>query len=57
MCLWLSVGFCVVWVPGFPVMLDIGADVVASPVILGVSELMGIKLPLHVVRADGEPES
>lgn len=34
---------------GVPVILGVGADVVASPVILGVSEHLGVQLPLGVL--------
>ena len=38
-------------------MLGVGEDVVASLVILGVSEHLGVKLPLGVVGVVGEPVS
>jgi hypothetical protein len=36
------------------IMMGVGADVVASPVILGVSEHLGVRLPLGVIGVGGE---
>lgn len=41
----------VFWIPGsllVPVKLGVGAGAVASPVILGVSEFLGVELPLGI---------
>jgi hypothetical protein len=48
-------GFLHSWMLRVPVTLGIEADVVASPMILGVTEHLGIELPLGVVRVGEEP--
>ena len=40
---------------GIPVTLGVREDVVASPVILGISECLGVGLPLGVVGVGAEP--
>lgn len=49
-------GFLYPCFPGVPVTPGIGAAVVASFVILGVSDLLGDRIPLCVVGVGGEPE-
>jgi hypothetical protein len=59
-CFWLGMGSCFPGSQGVgvgsPVMLGVGADVVASVVILVMSELQRVKLPLGVLEVGGEPE-
>ena len=48
--------FLLPWTLGVPVAVGVGAEVVASsPVILGVLEHLGVKLPLVVVGLGAEP--
>ena len=51
-CRWPGWGSCVPGSQGDPVTPDVEADVVASPVILGMLEYLGVKLPLGVVGLD-----
>ena len=48
-------GFLHPWILGDPGTLNIWADVVAFPMILGVSEHLGVRLPLRVVGVGAEP--
>ena len=43
------------WILGDPVTLNVCKDVVASPVILGISEYLVVRLPLGVVKVCVEP--
>ena len=47
--------FLIPWILGDPVTLDVCKDVVASPVILGISEYLVVRLPLGVVKVCVEP--
>lgn len=46
---------CVLGNPGVPVTLGGGADVVASHVMLGMLEHLGVELPLDVLEENAEP--
>lgn len=48
-------GFLHLWVLGDPVTWGFVADVVASPVMLGISEHLGVELPPCVVGVGAEP--
>jgi len=49
-------GFLCPWIPGVSVTPGVGEDIVASsPLILGVSEHLGVRLPLGVVGVGVEP--
>ena len=48
-------GFLCPWIPGVPVIPGVRTDIVASPVILGISENLGIGLPLDVVGVGAKP--
>ena len=43
-------GFLSPWILKVSVTSGVGADVVASPVILGILEHLGVKLPLNIVE-------
>jgi hypothetical protein len=47
-------GFLSPWISRDPLTLGVGADVVASPMIPGVSENRGVKLPSVVLGLGGE---
>ena len=53
-CHWKGRGSCVSGSPGVPDTPHDGADVTTSPMILGISELLGVQLPLGVVGLGAE---